>query len=269
MDMDGPLEEELDEVEEMDTHAQLDEDVEVDAHAQLDEDVEVDAHAQLDEVVEMDTQNSWTSQALAAQQLRVHQGRFRSTIRKNKAEEVERLHSFRHMHFITQRASWIIKLWYANMAHPKAAPILEDQDVIQLLNALNWGDITRACSEIFEATLNHKLAHTICYTATSLITNLEVIVSVNFMKKLRQYVERRFRLKEILRSFNHVTDKPTHIFLRKRLQRRFNQPWRLITDQVDLPDGQLPAMDDVFYNIWGETWNILPSDPKRHEYNLA
>ncbi|KAI8585598.1 hypothetical protein BDZ88DRAFT_510479 [Geranomyces variabilis] len=218
--------------------------------------------------------------------------RFGSIIHDNKAAEVARLQVFlRHVHLITQRASWIMKLWYANMPHPERAQILTDNDVKHLLDALNYGEITRG--GIFQTTLNEydtyvetltavsqgpgcgrsHLQNTIAYTATSLVTNLEVNVSVNFMKKLRQYVERRFRMKAILRELNHVTDKRIHEFLCKRLRRRFNRLWRLITNQDVLADGKLPAFeaasDSVFFDIWGDILCILPADPKSLEFNLA
>ncbi|KAI8591391.1 hypothetical protein BDZ88DRAFT_51356 [Geranomyces variabilis] len=131
--------------------------------------------------------------------------RFGSIIHDNKAGEVARLNIFlRHMHLITQRASWIMKLWYANMLHPECAQILTVNNVKHLLDALNYGEITRG--GIFQGTLNEYdtnvenltaisqgaatlrrglLQNTIAYTATSLVTTLEVNVSINFMKKLR------------------------------------------------------------------------------------
>ncbi|KAJ3161946.1 hypothetical protein HDU88_007178, partial [Geranomyces variabilis] len=302
----------LDEVE-VDAGAQLDE-AEVDARAmELDEVEEVDAGAmQLDEVEEVDAYNSlrwrapqrWANshgppppplppaerakRSLPSNYVCV-KARFGSIIHNNKAGEVARLQVFlRHVHLITQRASWIVKLWYANMPHPE---ILTDNDVKHLLNALNYAEITRG--GIFQGTLDEYdtnvetltavsqgpgcgrsyLQHMIAYTATSLVTNLEVNVSVNFMKKLRQYVEHRFRIKLILRSFNHVTDKRIRKFLCKRLRRRFKRMWRLITNQDVLADGKLPAFepasDSVFFDIWGEIWCILPDDLKRFEFNLA
>ncbi|KAI8585385.1 hypothetical protein BDZ88DRAFT_23875 [Geranomyces variabilis] len=175
----------------------------------------------------------------------------------------------------------------------KRAQILTDTDVKHLLDALNYGDITRG--GIFQATLHDYdtnvenltavsqgpgcgrglLQNTIAYTATSLITNLEVNVSVNFMKKLRQYVERRFRIKAILREFNHVINKRIRKFLCKRLWRRFNRLWRLITnldvlseDEDELPAFE-PAFETTFFDIWGEILCILPADPKSLEFNLA
>ncbi|KAJ3140178.1 hypothetical protein HDU90_008402 [Geranomyces variabilis] len=192
------------------------------------------------------------------------------------------------MHLITQRASWIMKLWYANMPHLQ---ILTANDVKHLLDALNYGDITRG--SIFQGTLHDYdanvenltavsqgpgcgrgiLQNTIAYTATNLVTNLEVNVSVNFMKKLRQYVERRFCIKAILREFNHVTNKYIRKFLCKRLWRRFNRLWRLITNLDVLSEDELPAFElayeTTFFDIWGKIWSILPDDPKCFEFNLA
>ncbi|KAJ3134893.1 hypothetical protein HDU90_004217, partial [Geranomyces variabilis] len=290
-----------------------------DAGAQLDEVEEVDAGAmqldagamQLDEVEEVDANNGlrwrapqrWAnSHGLpppplpSAERARRSppsnyvcvKARFGSIIHDNKAGEVARLQVFlRHMHLITQRASWIMKLWYANMPHPE---ILTDKDVKHLLDALNYGDITRG--GIFQGTLHDydtnvenltavsqatlprgNLQNTIAYTATSLVTNLEVNVSVNFMKKLRQYVERRFCIKAILREFNHVTNKHIRKFLCKRLWRRFNRLWRLITNLDVLSEDELPAFEPAFettfFDIWGKIWSILPNDPKRFEFNLA
>ncbi|KAI8586130.1 hypothetical protein BDZ88DRAFT_483979 [Geranomyces variabilis] len=298
----------LDEVEQVDIDA-------VDAGAQLDEVEEVNAGAmQLDEAeVDAHTGLRWRAPQrwanshgppppplLPAERAKRSppsnyvcvKARFGSIIHDNKANEVARLQVFlRHVHLITQRASWIIKLWYANMPHPQRAQILTDNDVKHLLNALNFGEVTRG--GIFQATLieydtnienltaisqgfatlqRGHLQNTIAYTATSLVTNLEVNVSVNFMKKLRQYVERRFCIKAILREFNHVTDKCIRAFLCKRLRRRFNRLWRLITN-LDVFSDELPAFEPAFettfFDIWGKIWCILPEDPKRFEFNLA
>ncbi|KAJ3148131.1 hypothetical protein HDU89_004978 [Geranomyces variabilis] len=289
---------------------------EVDAGAQLDE-AEVDVGAmQLDEV-EVDAHNGlqWRAPQRWANShgpppppplppaerarrsppsnyvcVKAH---FGSIIHDNKAGEVARLQIYlRHVHLITQRASWIMKLWYANMPHPQRAQILTDNDVKHLLDALNYGEITRG--GIFQATLHNYdtnvenltavsqgpgcgriyLQNTIAYTAISLVTNLEVNVSINFMKKLRQYVERRFRIKAILREFNHVTDKRIRKFLCKGLRRRFNRLWRLITNLDVLPsEDELPvfepAFEATFFDIWGEILCILPADPKSLEVNLA
>ncbi|KAJ3136075.1 hypothetical protein HDU90_003478 [Geranomyces variabilis] len=307
----------LDEVE-VDARAMELDEAEVDAGAmQLDEAEEVDAGAmQLDEAEEVDTHNGlrwrapqrWANshgpppppplppaerakRASPPSNYVCVKARFGSIIHNNKAGEVARLNVFlRHVHLITQRASWIIKLWYANMPHPQAAHILTDKDVKHLLDALNFSEVTRG--GIFQATLieydtnvenltavsqatlpRGNLQNTIAYTATSLVTNLEVNVSVNFMKKLRQYVERRFRIKAILREFNHITNKRIREFLCKRLRRRFNRLWRLITNLDVLADGELPAFepafDAVFFDIWGEILCILPADPKSLEFNLA
>ncbi|KAI8590411.1 hypothetical protein BDZ88DRAFT_109470 [Geranomyces variabilis] len=156
----------------MDADAMQLDKVEVDADAmQLDE-VEVDTGAQLDEV-EVDAHNAlrwhaprrWANShgllpppplppAERAKWLPLSnyvcvKARFGSIIRNNKDAAVARLNVFlRHMHLITQRASWIIKLWYANMPHPQ---ILTDNDVKHLLDALNFGEVTRG--GIFQATL--------------------------------------------------------------------------------------------------------------------
>ncbi|KAI8585507.1 hypothetical protein BDZ88DRAFT_491922 [Geranomyces variabilis] len=292
----------LDEVEEVDAGAQLDE-VEEDAGAQLDE-VDVDVHNGLRWRAPQRWANSHgpppPPPLPPAERARRSppsnyvcvKARFGSIIHNNKAGEVARLNVFlRHVHLITQRASWIIKLWYANMPHPQRAQILTDKDVKHLLDALNYSDITRG--GIFQGTLHDYdanvenltavsqgpgcgrglLQNTIAYTATSLVTNLEVNVSVNFMKKLRQYVERRFRIKAILREFNHVTDKRIRKFLCKRLRRRFNRLWRLITNLDVLSEDELPAFEPAFettfFDIWGKIWSILPDDPQRFEFNLA
>ncbi|KAJ3151521.1 hypothetical protein HDU89_001964 [Geranomyces variabilis] len=240
-----------------DVGAQLDE-VEVDAGAmQLDEVEEVDAGAQLDEV-EVDA---------GAMQLDVDA----MQLDRDEVEEV------------VAHAQQLDEV--------ERAQILTDKDVKHLLDALNYGEITRG--GIFQGTLHDYdtnvenltavsqgpgcgrgyLQNTIAYTATSLVTNLEVNVSVNFMKKLRQYVERRFRIKAILREFNHVTNKRIRKFLCKRLWHRFNRLWRLITNLDVLADGELPAFepafDAVFFDIWGEILCILPADPKSFEFNLA
>ncbi|KAI8585278.1 hypothetical protein BDZ88DRAFT_32845 [Geranomyces variabilis] len=130
----------LDEVEEMDAGAmQLDE-AELDAHAMQLDDVEVDAH----EVEAVDAHNGlqwrapqrWANShgppppppLPPAERARRSppsnyvcvKARFGSIIHNNKADKVTRLNVFlRHMHLITQRASWIMKLWYANMPHPQ------------------------------------------------------------------------------------------------------------------------------------------------------
>ncbi|KAJ3137944.1 hypothetical protein HDU90_001419, partial [Geranomyces variabilis] len=290
----------LDEVEEVDAGAQLDE-VEVDAGAmqldvdamQLDRDEveEVDAHAQQLDEVEVDAHNAlrwhaprrWANshgpppppplppaerakRSSPPSNYVCVKARFGSIIHDNKADEVARLNVFlRH--------------------------ILTDKGVKHLLDALNYGEITRG--GIFQGTLHDYdtnvenltavsqgpgcgrgyLQNTIAYTATSLVTNLEVNVSVNFMKKLRQYVERRFRIKAILREFNHVTNKCIRKFLCKRLWHRFNQLWKLITNLDVLADGELPAFEPAFdavsFDIWGEILCILPADPKSLEFNLA
>ncbi|KAJ3131774.1 hypothetical protein HDU90_007759 [Geranomyces variabilis] len=156
------------------------------------------------------------------------------------------------------------------MLHPE---ILTDNNVKHLLDALNYGDII--CGSIFQGTLHDYdanvenltavsqgpgcgrsyLQNTIAYTATSLVTNLEVNVSVNFIKKLRQYVERRFRIKAILRKFNHVTNKRIRAFL-----------YVLLEDELPAFE---PAFETTFFDIWGQIWSILPDDPKRFEFNLA
>ncbi|KAI8585748.1 hypothetical protein BDZ88DRAFT_455655 [Geranomyces variabilis] len=295
---------ELDEVEEVDAGAQLDEVEEVDAGAmELDEVEEVDAHNSLRWHAPQRWANSHgppppppLSPAERARRsppsnyvcVKARVG----SIIHNKADEVARLNVFlRHVHLITQRASWIIKLWYANMPHPERAQILTDKDVKHLLDALNYSEITRG--GIFQATLHDYdtnvenltavsqgpgcgrsyLQNTIGYTATSLVTNLEVNVSVNFMKKLRQYVERRFCIKAILREFNHVTNKGIREFLCKRLRRRFNRLWRLITNLDVLSEDELPtfepAFETTFFDIWGKIWSILTDDPKRFEFHLA
>ncbi|KAI8590786.1 hypothetical protein BDZ88DRAFT_505866 [Geranomyces variabilis] len=276
---------------EVDAGAQLDEVEEVDAHAMQLDKAEVDIGAmQLDEVEEVDADNGlqwrapqrWANshgpppppplppaerakRSSPPSNYVCVKARFGSIIHNNKADEVTRLNVFlRHMHLITQRASWIMKLWYANMLHPERAQILTDKDVKHLLNALNYGDITRG--GIFQGTLHDYdanvenlmavsqgpgcvrglLQNTIAYTATSLVTNLEVNVSVNFMKKLRLYVERRFRIKAILRESHTL---PTNAY-------------------DELPAFE-PAFETTFFDIWGKIWSILPDDPKRFEFNLA
>ncbi|KAJ3142989.1 hypothetical protein HDU90_002863 [Geranomyces variabilis] len=86
------------------------------------------------------------------------QCRYWKNPRTDKDAEVARLQDFiqhMHMHTITQWASWISKLWYANVPRPQ---ILTDQDIAPLLNGVNAGNT--ACSGFFKATLNEYNTNT-------------------------------------------------------------------------------------------------------------
>ncbi|KAJ3145043.1 hypothetical protein HDU89_007563, partial [Geranomyces variabilis] len=134
----------LDEAEEVDADVQVDAGAQLDEVEEMDADVQVDAGAQLDEVEQTDAHNAlrwhaprrWANshgppppllpsaeraKRLPPSNYMCVKARFGSIIHdNNKAREVARLNVFlRHMHLITQRASWIMKLWYANMPHPE------------------------------------------------------------------------------------------------------------------------------------------------------